>query len=117
MKIDAAKLRKTAKELGLRLPDAQLLCAQERFLARIISLPEGDHFIWKGGSLILRAYQTLEIPRYTVDIDLLIRGLDIEKTTGVFESACKLDLDDEFEFGKISIDQMRRDTPYQKNRP
>lgn len=112
MKIDPAKLRRTAKDLGLRLPDAQLLCAQERFLVRIMSLPEGQNFIWKGGSLVLRAYRSLDVPRFTVDIDLMIQGLDIDKTTSIFESACRIDLDDGFDFGKITIDRMQRETPY-----
>ena len=79
-----------------------------RFLARIISTHEGQNFIWKGGSLVLRAYQTLKIPRFTVDIDLMIQGLDINKTTDIFESACSINLGDGFAFSEITIDQMQR---------
>ncbi len=56
-----------SKEFGLRLPQMQMLLAQERFLSRLFSLNEGKNFIWKGGSLFLREYSELDIPRYTVD--------------------------------------------------
>lgn len=82
------------------------------FLVRMTSLPEGQNFIWKGGSLVLRAYRALEIPRFTVDIDLMIQGHTIEKTTEIFETACKIDLDDGFAYRKITIDQIQRDTSY-----
>jgi hypothetical protein len=43
------KLAQLAKQLGLRMPDVQLLLCQERSLARLGSIAEGRSFIWKGG--------------------------------------------------------------------
>ncbi len=101
-----------SKEFGLRLPQMQMLLAQERFLSRLFSLNEGKNFIWKGGSLFLREYSELDIPRYTVDIDLLIRGLEISSVVNVFKSTIKIDLDDGFKFDEITSIPMERDTPY-----
>jgi predicted nucleotidyltransferase component of viral defense system len=101
-----------SKELGLRLPQMQMLLAQERFLARLLTLDEGKHFIWKGGSLFLREYSTLETPRYTVDIDLLLKGIDFKKTFSILNKACDISLEDGFEFNEIISTPMERDTPY-----
>lgn len=101
-----------SKELGLRLPQLQMLLAQERFLARLLSLDEGNNFIWKGGSLFLREYSTLETPRYTVDIDLLLRGIDFNKTYEILNKACEISLEDGFEFNDILSTPMERETPY-----
>lgn len=105
-------LVKKSKELGLRLPQMQMLLAQERFLARLLSLDEGKHFIWKGGSLFFREYSTLDIPRYTVDLDLLIKGIDIDRTFKILSKACDLSLEDGFEFSEILSTPMERETPY-----
>ncbi len=105
-------LVKKSKELGLRLPQMQMLLAQERFLARLLTLEEGKHFIWKGGSLFLREYSTLETPRYTVDIDLLLRGIDFKKTLNILNKACDISLEDGFEFNEIISTPMERETPY-----
>jgi predicted nucleotidyltransferase component of viral defense system len=105
-------LVKKSKELGLRLPQMQMLLAQERFLARLLSLDEGKYFIWKGGSLFLREYSTLETPRYTVDIDLLLRGIDFKKTFNILNKACDISLEDGFEFNEIISTPMERETPY-----
>lgn len=105
-------LVKKSKELGLRLPQMQMLLAQERFLARLLSLDEGKHFIWKGGSLFLREYSTLETPRYTVDVDLLLRGIDFKKTLNILNKACDISLEDGFEFNEIISTPMERETPY-----
>jgi hypothetical protein len=64
------KLAQLAKQLGLRMPEVQLLLCQERFLARLGSIAEGRSFIWMGGSPILRLYRIESLPRYTIDIDL-----------------------------------------------
>ena len=106
------KLENKAKELGLRLPQMQILLAQERFLARLYSIPEGKNFIWKGGSLFLRKYSNMAIPRFTVDIDLLVKGFLISQTPDIFEKAIKIDLLDGFQFYEISSVPMERQTPY-----
>ena len=54
------KLIEKSKALKIRLPQMQMLLAQERFLASLFSIDEGHFFVWKGGSLIIREYSTLE---------------------------------------------------------
>ena len=108
-----ARLREVAKSLHLTTPQAQLLLCQERFLARLSSLDDdGRAFVWKGGSLILRLYRALPIPRYTVDIDLLLKGRPMNAVRGILERALSFDLDDGFNFRDITSEPMERDTPY-----
>ena len=106
------KLADAAKRLHIGLSQAQLLLAQERFLARLAGIKEGKHFVWKGGSLVLRRYSRLKIPRYTADIDLLASGLKISQVESAFKKAMEVDLDDGFSFSGISKTEMERDTPY-----
>ena len=105
-------IAETAKNLGLRVDQLELLLSQERFMARLSSLPQGSNFVWKGGSLILRLYQNLPQPRYTLDIDLLLQDLKMEKVENIFELAMKVQLNDSFEFLSIKKDFMKRATPY-----
>jgi predicted nucleotidyltransferase component of viral defense system len=101
-----------AKALGIRMPQAQNLLAQERFLARLAKTEFGTKFIWKGGSLVLRAYSSLEIPRYTVDLDFLAKGISIDKVQAAFVKATEVHLDDGFVFGRITNGPIERDLPY-----
>ena len=83
---------KKATELGLSMPQMQtLLRSQERFLARLYQLKESRYYVWKGGSLILRLYQYLEVPRFTVDIDFLVKGTEIAQVQSVLLEAMKID--------------------------
>ncbi len=106
------KLARKSKEMKLRMPQMQSLLAQERFLARLMTLPEGSHYIWKGGSLVLRLYQGLEIPRFTVDVDLLVKGLSVDKTAEVFSKAFSVDIEDGFVFKSVNSTPIERETPY-----
>ncbi len=106
------KLSQLANELALRLPEVQMLLCQERFLARLGSLPEGQLFIWKGGSLIARLYRTTEIPRYTIDVDLSVGGLPFSNVTAILEKAMGVDLNDGFVFTSITSQPMEGDLPY-----
>lgn len=105
-------LAKRARALGIRMPQAQNLLAQERFLARLGKTEFGTKFIWKGGSLILRAYSMLEIPRYTVDLDFLAKGISVPDVKNAFAEAIKVHLDDGFTFGEMTILPIERDLPY-----
>ena len=111
-----AEIRKSlgerAKKFGLKMPQMQTLLSQERFLARLCQLDEGQSYVWKGGSLVLRLYQHLEVPRFTVDIDLLARGIDITKTEEIFRRVMQIDLEDGFRFINITRTEMERETPY-----
>lgn len=112
MKIKNQDIKGLAARLGIRTPDVQLLLAQERFLARILSHPEGQSFIWKGGSLVLRAYRQLSPPRFTVDLDFLIRGITVPDAGGYIQRAADTDLDDAFTFYDVTSSPMERETPY-----
>ncbi|MBC7532844.1 MAG: nucleotidyl transferase AbiEii/AbiGii toxin family protein [Oligoflexus sp.] len=112
MKIPTHKIRSIAQELGIRTPDVQLLLAQERFLARLMSHPQGQHFIWKGGSLVLRAYRQLSPPRFTVDLDFLVRGITIENAAPYIKLAAETSLGDDFAFFDVTSSPMERDTLY-----
>src|SRR3989344_5220764 len=105
-------LAERAKALGIPMPQAQNLLAQERFLARLATTEFGTKFIWKGGSLVLRAYSSLEIPRYTVDLDFLAKGISIDKVQAAFVKATEVNLDDGFVFGSITNGPFERDLPY-----
>ena len=109
-------LGERGKKYGLRMPQMQTLLSQERFLARLYGIEEGQKYIWKGGSLVLRLYQNLEVPRFTVDIDLLARGIDFNKTEEVFNKAMQVDLEDGFRFVDLTKNDMIRETPYGGNR-
>lgn len=106
------RLATAAKQLGLRMPQVQLLLAQERFLFRLAAADEDKKLIWKGGSLILRRYSQMKPPRFTSDVDLLARGLDIAQAEEVIREAMELDLEDGFQFFDIKRTPMERDTPY-----
>ena len=90
------KMHLLVKQMGLRPPQIQLLLAQERFVARMANLENSKSFIWKGESLVLRAYRYLEKPRFTVDLDYLVRGLDVPKAKEELEKASNIELDDCF---------------------
>ena len=67
------KIRELAEQVGLKIPQIEILLAQERFMARLGSMDQGKHFVWKGGSLILRLYRSLPTPRFTIDLDLYLQ--------------------------------------------
>jgi len=106
------KLNQLAKDLKLRTPEVQMLLCQERFLARLGSIPEGKAFIWKGGSLILRLYRAEGLPRYTVDLDLTVGGIPADTVSAIMEKAMRIHIDDGFVFTSITAQPMVRDLPY-----
>jgi len=97
-----SKLLETTKRLNLRPPQVQLLLAQERFLARVASVDLDNKLVWKGGSLILRRYTTISPPRFTVDIDLLVRNISIDDGEQLLKKAFAVDLGDGFKFVAIT---------------
>ncbi|MBF0205859.1 MAG: nucleotidyl transferase AbiEii/AbiGii toxin family protein [Oligoflexia bacterium] len=106
------ELTAISKSLGLHITQAQLLLSQERFLARLLHIDSSICFVWKGGSLILRKYSKLEVPRFTTDIDLLVKGMPVDECDQIFLNAIKVNLHDGFKYSKISKTSMERDTPY-----
>ena len=57
-------------------------------------------------------YQHLEVPRFTVDIDFLVKGIEIAQVQDVLLEAMKIDLNDGFHFKSLSKSKMERETPY-----
>jgi predicted nucleotidyltransferase component of viral defense system len=106
------KLAETAKNLGLRMPEVQLLLCQERFIARLGHIAEGHAFVWKGGSLILRLYRVEGLPRYTIDIDFTVKGIPFNDVPAALEKAMAIDLKDGFIFRSVTKESIERDLPY-----
>lgn len=107
-----AKIREIAQKIGLKIPQIEILLAQERFMARLGTLEEGKHFVWKGGSLILRLYRSIPTPRFTIDLDLLIHGFKIADVSSLLEKVAVVELGDGFRFTKITHTPMKHETPY-----
>ena len=105
-------LKTHCSSLGLDITQAQTLLCQERFVARLATVDGGQNFIWKGGSLILRLYQNLPKPRFTVDIDFLARGISMAAVDGVIKEALSVDFEDGFLFDSFQRRGMSRETPY-----
>ena len=91
-----------AKRLGLKLPQLQLLVAQDHFMGRIAQTQVGKFFVWKGGSLIMRAYRHLQKPRFTTDIDLLVKNLSAAEVANTFAEIVKYGRDDDLIFKEVT---------------
>lgn len=72
-----ARLKHIANELDKNFNEVWKLLILERFLARLSRSKYSDKFIFKGGLLL---YYYLTIGRETIDIDLLARQLNAEKS-------------------------------------
>lgn len=116
MKINEAtaksKIREIADKIGLKIPQIEILLAQERFMARLGTVEEGKHFVWKGGSLLLRLYRSIPTPRFTIDLDLLVRGFKVDDVSSLLEKVAAVNLGDGFRFTQITHTPMKRETPY-----
>ena len=106
------QLAEIVKRLGLRMPQVQLLLAQERYLERLVLVDHKRSLIWKGGSLLLRRYSSIQPPRFTTDLDLLVRGTTISDALELIKKATDQNIDDGFSFSFVKITPMKRDTPY-----
>ncbi len=106
------QLAEVVKRLGLRMPQVQLLLAQERYLERLVLVDHKRSLIWKGGSLLLRRYSSIQPPRFTTDLDLLVRGTTISDALELIKKATDQNIDDGFSFSFVKITPMKRDTPY-----
>lgn len=106
------RLAEIAKAYKVRMPDVQLLLSQERFLARLAWVDEKMAFVWKGGSLLLRLKLNPEAPRFTVDVDLLLKGVAMSTVDDIFNRAIAKDFDDGFKFIGFTKNSMQRELPY-----
>lgn len=100
-----ARLKHIGKEKGKSFNEVWKLLVLERFLARLSSSEYSDKFIFKGG-LLLSYYLT--IGRETIDIDLLARRLNAEKSNVelIMQDICLLNLDDGFQMQFINLDDL-----------
>lgn len=100
-----ARLKYIGREKGKGFNEVWKLLVLERFLARLSCSEYSDKFIFKGG-LLLSYYLT--IGRETIDIDLLARRLNAEKTNIelIMQDICLLNLDDGFQMQFISLDDL-----------
>ena len=107
------QLENLKDKFQFELPQMQILLCQERFLLRLYQLPEGQNYIWKGGSLLVRRYQPKnQKPRFTVDLDLEVWQINVLKTKDILKKAMNIDLQDGFQFVSVTQDPMKRETPY-----
>jgi predicted nucleotidyltransferase component of viral defense system len=100
-----ARLKHIGNEKGKGFNEVWKLLVLERFLARLSRSEYSDKFIFKGG-LLLSYYLT--IGRETIDIDLLARRLNAEKSNVelIMQEICLLKLDDGFEMQFINLDDL-----------
>ena len=100
-----ARLKHIAREQGKSFNEVWKLLVLERFLARLSRSEYSDKFVFKGG-LLLSYY--LVIGRETIDIDLLARQLNAEKShvEQIMREICLLHLNDGFEMQFISLDDL-----------
>lgn len=100
-----ARLKHIAKEQGKNFNEIWKLLVLERFLARLSRSEYSDKFIFKGG-LLLSYY--LIIGRETIDIDLLARQLNAEKShvEQIMRDICLLHLNDGFQMQFINLDDL-----------
>ncbi|KTD25065.1 nucleotidyl transferase AbiEii/AbiGii toxin family protein [Legionella maceachernii] len=100
-----ARLKHIGKEKDKSFNEVWKLLVLERFLARLSRSEYSDKFIFKGG-LLLSYYLT--IGRETIDIDLLARRLNAEKSNVelIMQEICLLNLDDGFQMQFINLDDL-----------
>ncbi len=100
-----ARIKHIAKEQGKNFNEVWKLLVLERFLARLSRSEYSGKFIFKGG-LLLSYY--LAIGRETIDIDLLARQLNAEKSYVelIMQEICLLQLNDGFQMKFISLDDL-----------
>lgn len=100
-----SRLKHIAKELDKNFNEVWKLLVLERFLARLSRSEYSDKLIFKGG-LLLSYYLT--IGRETIDIDLLARRLNAEKSylEQIVEEICLLQLNDGFQMQLISLSDL-----------
>ncbi|HAT7071643.1 TPA: nucleotidyl transferase AbiEii/AbiGii toxin family protein [Legionella pneumophila] len=100
-----ARLKHIGKEKGKSFNEVWKLLVLERFLARLSRSEYSDKFIFKGGFL-LSYYVT--IGRETIDIDLLARRLNAEKSNieSIMQEICLLNLHDGFQMQFIDLDDL-----------
>jgi predicted nucleotidyltransferase component of viral defense system len=100
-----ARLKHIAKEQNKSFNEVWKLLVLERFLARLSRSEYSDKFVFKGG-LLLSYY--LVIGRETIDIDLLVRRLNTEKSDieQIMREICLLHLTDGFQMQFISLDDL-----------
>jgi hypothetical protein len=87
-----AKLINVSKDRGSPVQQVTTLFLLERAAARLVAAPQlTKHLVFKGGYVSVRIYHS---PRFTTDLDALIRGIDAEKAVQEVRNSLSLDLGD-----------------------
>ena len=103
----AAHIKRSLNRLASEHPlkwtvnDLRIIFGLERIVARLqTSPPLSKHLIFKGGFVLLKAY---DHDRFTRDVDALGQGIDQDKVRDLILAALELDLDDGLWFGDIQV--------------
>jgi len=87
-----AKINKLAKENGATSQQIMTLFLLERAAVRLLTDERlQSHLVFKGGYVGVRVYGS---PRYTTDLDAIIRGISKEKAAEWIKSAMTVDAGD-----------------------
>ena len=109
-----AKLTNIARIEGIEFDALLLRYFQERFLYRLAISEFSDHFILKGGLLLI--YFQIPGTRPTKDIDFLAEQLNNDQTEleNIFRKIAELNFDDGVKFDPLSIssERIKEDTDY-----
>lgn len=99
------RLRPIAKARDLTFDEIWHNLVLERFLSRLCQSKYKKNFILKGGSLLARY---IPIGRETKDLDFLVEKLKNTEQflNNAFEHICRLQLEDGFEFEKVSVGKL-----------
>ena len=110
-----AKLINIARIEGIEFDALLLRYFQERFLYRLAISEFSDHFILKGGLLLI--YFQIPGTRPTKDIDFLAEQLNNDQTEleNIFRKIAELNFDDGVKFDPLSIssERIKEDTDYE----
>jgi predicted nucleotidyltransferase component of viral defense system len=105
------RLRNFAKENNIsNVERARVILCLERVIARLMQ----DKYLFSklifGGGFVL--YQVTDSLRFTTDVDAIISDQDKDKLIASVKEALKVDLDDGFWFGEVSISTLEISSGY-----
>jgi predicted nucleotidyltransferase component of viral defense system len=86
------KLTTLRSKTGVTFQNIATAFLIERLVARLVADQKlGDRLVFKGGFVCLRVYES---PRYTFDLDALLRNTNIDETLSLTKVAAESDIDD-----------------------
>lgn len=97
-------LAKLAKTSEFSINELRIILALEKLVARLMASKElRGKLIFKGGYVLFRE---LSSPRFTRDLDALVKGIAKEEIAAPIEEALELDLDDGIHFGTANVQEL-----------